>query len=105
MQYSPTPITDPAKPDWELINIGDEFLEVELQATPGQTEGITIVVDGQIQKFYFRKGRTPADTLASSLTSSQYYIVEWRDLGVQLAVSDHLMAQPSTWSMVKTFYR
>jgi hypothetical protein len=105
MMYSPTPITDPAKPDWELINVGDEFLEVELRPQPGQVEGITIVVDGEIQKFYFRKGRTEADTLASSTTSSKYYIVEWHDMGVQLAVSDHLMSMPATWGMVKNLFR
>jgi hypothetical protein len=105
MQYSPVPVSVAEHSNWSLINVGDEFLELELKATPGQTEGITLTVDGQIQKFFFRKGRTEADTLASSPTSDQYYIVEWRDLGVQLAISDRLLAiQATTWSNVKSIY-
>jgi hypothetical protein len=81
MTYSPTPlpVDELGRTTWQLINVGDEFLEVELKATPGQVEGITLVVDGQIQKFYFRRGKTPDDSL-----SSLFYITEWRDLGVQL---------------------
>jgi hypothetical protein len=102
MQYSPTPLVVDGRVGWQLINVGDEFLEVELKPPSGYPEGITLVVDGQIQKFYFRKGRTEADTLASSATSSQYYIVEWRDLGVQLAVSDRLMSvRSTTWGGIK----
>jgi hypothetical protein len=105
MQYSPTPLAVDGPAGWQLINVGDEFLEVELKATSGQTEGITLIVDGQIQKFYFRKGRTAADTLASSPTSARLYIVEWRDLGVQLAVSPRDAAvQSTTWGRIKARY-
>jgi hypothetical protein len=78
------PVNEVGREHWELINVTDETLEVDLKPEVGQDEGVTLLVEGQIHKFYFRRGRTEADTAAASPTSKNYYIVEWRDQGRQL---------------------
>lgn len=102
--YSTQPQPDSTHHGWWLITVNDEYLEVELKPAPGETEGITLVVDGQINKFWFRKGRTAADTLATSATSQKYYIVEWQDLGA-LSKPGDFMTKGTSWTRVKTYFR
>lgn len=63
---------------WRKIRVTDTFLEVD--KVPPTGEVVTLRVDGDVQDFYFRRGRTPADTLATSPTARLWYLVEWRDL-------------------------
>jgi hypothetical protein len=106
IQYSPTPTADAAHPGWNRIVAGDEFLELEIKAQPGETEGITLVVDGQVQRFYFRMGRSPADTLSTSPTSRLFYLVEWVDEGLSLTkpLGAPEASEPSTWSRLKAMF-
>lgn len=65
---------------WRQIQVTDTFLEVDLLPA-ADAEILTYRVDGDLQQLYFRRGRTPTDTLASSPTASRWFITEWRDLG------------------------
>ena len=40
----------------------------------------TLRVDGDAQDLFLRKGASPADTLASSPTAQEWFLVEWHDL-------------------------
>ena len=102
---------------WRKIRVTDTFLEVD--KVPPVGEYITFRVDGDVQDFYLRQGRTPADTLASSPTSQQWFLVEWHDLarlsalkrtaagaGLRASGSGPVPAtQSMTWSSVKALYR
>jgi hypothetical protein len=83
LHYQPTaiPVNELGKENWTKIDVLDTFLEVDQAPKPGEVEATTFRVDGQLQNFFFRKGRTPADTLPESPTSSLVYLVEWRDRG------------------------
>jgi hypothetical protein len=84
LTFGPTPQEVPGRPRWTNINVVDTFLEVELGPTDEYPDGVTLLVDGQINRFYFRKGRTEGDTLATSATAENLYIAEWRDSGDSL---------------------
>jgi hypothetical protein len=77
----PQAVTQAGRTNWTKIDVTNSFVEVIVNPNPEQPEGMTYRVQSSLQHFYFRKGRTAADTLASSPTSSRYYIVEWDDLG------------------------
>ncbi len=81
---SPRPVSEIGRENWTSVDVLDTFLEVDLRPQPGELEGLTLRVDGQKQKFLFRKGRNPADTdTTTSATAKLYYITEWRDFGMQ----------------------
>jgi hypothetical protein len=86
LTYDKTPreVNESGREHWVYIDVGDTFLEVELGPTEEFEEGVTLLVDGQTNRFYFRKGRTEADTLAESATSQLYYITEWKDRGASV---------------------
>jgi hypothetical protein len=108
LTFYPTPREVPGKVRWTNIDVVDTFLEVELLPTAEFEDGVTLLVDGQVNRFYFRKGRTEADTLATSSTAAKYYIVEWRDMGLPMggiASQSHPAVIPTviaTWSRIKT---
>lgn len=82
------------------------FIEVD-KPPVGGGEVLTIRIDGDVQDFYFRQGRTPADTLASSATSQLWYLVEWRDQGrLQFGsqLTSPLATSISSWSYLKGQY-
>lgn len=83
LTYNPTPLTvnESGREHWVYIDVADTFLEVELGPTEEFEDGVTLLVDGQVNRFYFRKGRTEADSLVESPTSQLYFITEWRDRG------------------------
>ncbi len=90
-------------PDRVYIDVLDTFLEVDLRPAPGNSEGLTLRIDAQHQRFFLRKGRTPDDT-----DSKTWYIVEWRDYG-QRGAPGHggagLAVENSTWSYIKALFR
>lgn len=91
---------EPGRPGWVYIDVLDTFLEVDLEPEAGELEGLTLRIDGQKQRFFFRKGRTPEDT-----ESEIWYIVEWRDFGNAQApgrTSEGLLVEPTTWSRIKS---
>jgi hypothetical protein len=102
----PQPVS--GKPHWTYIDVGDTFIEVELGPTEEFVEGVTILVDGQVQRFFFRKGRTEADTLAVSPTAENIYIVEWWDRGApvsrQAGPGSRPLSVNSTWTSIKTLF-
>jgi hypothetical protein len=98
----------PGKPRWKTVTVGDTFLEIELGPTDEFEEGVTLLVDGQVQKFFFRRGRTEADTLEASATANDLYMVEWRDMGPSfgsLQFNSRPLAQSTTWSGIKSLFR
>jgi hypothetical protein len=97
-------VNEAGREDWKSILVTDESLQVDKAPLPGESEGTTLLLEGQPQQFYFRKGRTPADTLTSSPTADQYFIVEWRDLGRPDAVLTKAATVPTTWSAIKSLY-
>lgn len=84
MEYDPIPkvVNEVGREAWRLIELTDEKLEVDKKPLPGEDEGTTLLVEGQKHKFYFRKGKTDADTLGSA-SSLLWYLVRWEDLGRQ----------------------
>jgi hypothetical protein len=81
LTFNPTPLYVPGKPGWLRLDVLDTFLEAEFPATDEFPQGLTLHVDGHVQQFYFRKGRSEEDTLVTSPTAEDYYIVEWHDKG------------------------
>lgn len=108
LTFDATPRSVPGRPGWTNIDVVDTFLEIELGPTNEFAEGVTLLLDGQVNRFYFRKGRTEADTLATSPTASLYHVVEWRDLGNPsglLAAKAGQATIPLTWSSLKTLFK
>ena len=108
LEYDPVPepVEDVGREDWLLIRVTDEKLEIDIRPLPGENEGTTILIEGQLQHFYFRKGKTEADTLASSPTSGKYYIVRWEDFGRRgfHGFGGLTAIESVTWSRVKALY-
>lgn len=73
-------VNEVGREHWKLIYITNELLEVDQKPQPGEEEGTTFLVEGQIQKFYFRRGKSEGDTLGSP-SSQDWFITEWRDQG------------------------
>jgi hypothetical protein len=95
----------PDEPGAKRIRLTHVNLEVE------QFNGTTLLVLGDIQDMYFRRGNVAAGT-----DSTKWYLVEWRDVGgggnlkpasgtieraPDLAKSSPLV-QPSTWGKIKS---
>lgn len=89
----------PPREKWTKLFVTDTYLDVDF--VPVGQDTTTFRVEGQEQRFYFRRGRTdppsgPADTLV--------HIVEWRDQGTGslLGQGNLPTVAPSTWSRIKT---
>lgn len=94
------PVTGVGKERWRRKTVTDVFLDVDIMPSGGELT--TYRVEDQTQDFYFRQGRTPADTLESSPTADNWYLVEWRDRGPFSSVGRELTAEESaTWSRIK----
>jgi hypothetical protein len=107
LEYDPAPevVSEPGREAWRLIRVPDQKLEVDQKPRPGEPEGITYVIHGQRHDFYFRKGRSPGDTLASP-SSQLWFIVEWRDSGrpLEAQVPDPAAVATTTWSELKVLF-
>ena len=94
---------------WTYLDVLDVFLAVDLAPTSEVPEGVTLQVQDQRQRFYFRKGTTEADTLAASATASLYFLVLWEDYGSGSSSgssSSRLTASESnTWGSIKALFR
>jgi hypothetical protein len=80
LSYSaPQVMNEAGREHWLRIDVADSFFELDL-VTPSHPDGVTQIIDGyQPERIYFRKGRTEADRLTTSATSSLYFIVEWKN--------------------------
>lgn len=98
------------------IRVTNAQLEADLLLNNGGS--LSYIVEGDAQDFYFRRGRTPQDTLAASPTAQKWYLVEWRDLGDTAApgvvaaraagpapVSPRPAVAPLTWGDLKAIYQ
>jgi len=97
------PATGAGRERWRLRRVTDDYLSVDF--APAGQEVTTFRVENQTQDFYFRQGRSAADTLASSPTSDDWYLVEWRDHGVGRATPGRLpwvSKENATWSGIKS---
>ena len=104
---SDVPVSEPGREKWRFIRITDTFLEID--KVPATGEVITFRVDGDVQDFYLRKGRSPADTLAASPTSREWFLVAWYDRARQYSaqwpsVSGTATEAVTTWSGIKGAY-
>lgn len=100
------PVTGAGRERWRKIRVTNTFLEVDI--VPPEGEVITYRVSGDVHDFYLRQGRSPGDTLTSSSTANEWFLVEWHDLA-RLAVNAagpprSAVAQLSTWSGLKLHY-
>lgn len=108
LAYGPeTPDNNPGHARWFRIRATDTFVEID--KVPPVGEVITLRVDGDTQDFYLRKGRNPADTLATSATAREWFLVGWNDLARLSAVFPAPGPQPSagrvsTWGGIKAAY-
>lgn len=107
LEHDPVlPANELGRESWYRDPVKDTFLEVDLAPDPGEFEETTLSIRGQKQTIYLRKGKSPADTLATSDTADRFYIVEWRDHG-----RPHFAASPPgdgvlptremTWTLLK----
>lgn len=102
------PVNEPGKEKWRRIRVTDTFLEVDRPPPVGEV--ITYRVDGDRQDFYFRKGRNPADTLATSPTAKEWFLVAWNDLGrlngsaATSAAGPKPAVETTTWGSVKLLF-
>lgn len=96
------------------IRVTNAQLEADLLLNNGGS--LSYIVEGNAQDFYFRRGRTPQDTLAASPTAQKWYLVEWRDLGDTAAPAAGASASMSqmpphptvaslTWGSLKAIYQ
>ena len=67
-------------PGWVRLDVHDVFLDVDF--APAGQEVTTFRVEDQTQRFHFRRGITPGDSLPESPTSERWFLVEWQDFGV-----------------------
>ena len=101
------PATEPGRENWVYLDVLDVLLEVDLTPTTDLPEGVTLQVDDQKQRYYFRRGKTepaaPGDTL--------FYLTEWRDYGSgsgylsNSGVSRPTTSESSTWGGIKAIFR
>jgi hypothetical protein len=107
-EYDPVPelVNELGREKWRLIRMTDVKLEVDQRLQPGEADGITYLIEGQRHEFYFRKGRTPADTLTTSQSAQLWFIVEWHDLGPhsEEPLSESAAVVSTTWSELKVLY-
>ena len=106
---SDVPVNVAGQERWRKIRVTDTFLEVDKVPLTGEV--ITFRVDGDVQDFYVRQGRSPADTLAASPTAREWFLVEWRDLARLSALAAGTprgarpeVEQPNTWGSLKGRY-
>ena len=89
---------------WRRIRITDTFIEVDQEPPLGEI--LTLRVDGDVQDFFLRKGQSPGDTVSSSPTAQEWFLVEWHDLARLQAASGGPDAAPTpvvamNWSGIK----
>lgn len=109
------PDTQAGHEGWRRIRVTNTQIEADLLLNNGGT--LSYVVEGDVQDLYFRRGRTPADTLAGSPTAGKWYLVEWHDLGLPAPTTAGTSAAaptprglaptvlPLTWGQLKAVYR
>ena len=74
------PVNELGREDWQVIDVGSVWIELD-EAPPESEEMYTYAVNGDLQRFYFRQGLSPADHESGSATSRNWYIVDWTDEG------------------------
>jgi hypothetical protein len=102
----PRPSGRPELPGWVYVDVLDVFLDVDFKPT-GQ-EVTTFRIEDQTQRFHFRRGIAPGDTLPESPTSERWFLVEWQDFGVGGFRSGFGPAPAdvaTSWSQVKFLLR
>lgn len=109
MKFNPDalPDTRTGHGRWVYIQVTDVHVEVDLRPTTEIPEGITFLIDGQRQRYYFRTGLTESDTLAASPTAGLYYLVEWWDYGLDapaMVRAPRTSVERITWSGIKTTF-
>jgi hypothetical protein len=94
-------VTGAGRERWRHKRVTEVFLDVDVQPTGGELT--TYRVENQTQDFYFRQGRTPADTLESSPTADDWYLVEWRDRGTSSTLTPGRLtaSEATSWSGIK----
>lgn len=93
-------------PGWVYVDVLDVFLDVDFAPT-GQ-EVTTFRIEDQTQRFHFRRGIAPGDTLPESPTSERWFLVEWRDFGVggfRSGSGPAPAVEATSWSQVKFLLR
>ena len=96
------PVTGAGRERWRMKQVTDTYLSVDF--APVSQEVTTYQIRNQVQDFFFRQGKSAADTLMSSPTADDWYLVEWRDHGAEdeVRLSSVLAAVDSvTWSGIK----
>jgi hypothetical protein len=107
---SPVPSGESGRETWLRNHVADTFLEIEMEPDDQEPDGLTLLLDGHVQTFYFRMGKYPADTLATSETAARMYLVEWHDRGIVRSPGgnrgdeDALPVYDMTWSAIKLFF-
>jgi hypothetical protein len=109
LAFNPTPQEVPGKARWTRVDVSDSFIQVEIGPQEEYPDGVTLLVDGQTNSFFFRRGRTEGDTLAASATANNLYVVEWRDRGAGFQVlsmdrGSLPFSRNTTWSAIKTLF-
>jgi hypothetical protein len=110
------PANEVDRETWLRSSVTDTHLELALAAGGSELEETTLIIDGQAQLLYLRKGKNPADTLATSATSDRLYIVEWHDQGtVEAAITltpkstaveqEPVPVRSLTWSGLKMYFK
>jgi hypothetical protein len=107
---APRPSGRVDSPGWVYVDVLDVFLDVDFALTGEDTTKFR--VEDQTQRFHFRQGIAPGDTLPESPTSERWFLVEWRDFGTgaNRAESDPAPAvspavEASSWSSIKLLLR
>jgi hypothetical protein len=81
---------------WVRVDVTGGFIEIDCGSSAAHPQGQTRRFDLGLQHFFFRRGRTPADTdTTTSETARLWYIVEWDAMsGPWPGRPDSLRCQP-----------
>lgn len=105
-------VADPRSSSSALREVRSTEDVLEIVEKPPYGEDLVWKVDGDVQSFYLRKGRSPADTLAGSESAQQWFLVEWHDFGKYGSlrpsrdVTPHGETSiPPSWGLMKSHFR